>query len=136
MSEDNKARVRLFFEGVINDGNLDLADEFLASDYVDHAPLTAEVPGPEGFKRRIQLLQRSFAIRIAIEDMTAEEDRVAFRWTISGKHVGEFSGAAPTGRNVTLTGLNLERIADGRIIEHWSEYDRLGLMDQVAADGH
>jgi hypothetical protein len=50
---------------------------------------------------------------------------------MTGRHVGEFGGLAPTGRAVTLTGLNLERLRDGRIVEHWSEYDRMGLMHQV-----
>lgn len=131
MADENTEVVRRFFEGIINEGRLELADEVLAPDYHDHAPLTAEVPGPEGFKRRMQLLARSFEMRIAIEDMTVEEDRVAFRWTMTGKHVGEFAGVAPTGRAVTLTGLNLERLRDGRIVEHWSEYDRMGLLHQV-----
>ena len=131
MADGNVAIVRRFFEGIINDGRLELADEILAPDYRDHAPLTAEVPGPEGFKRRMQLLARSFDMRIAIEDITEQADRVAFRWTMTGRHIGEFGGIAPTGRAVTLTGLNLERLRDGRIVEHWSEYDRMGLMHQV-----
>jgi steroid delta-isomerase-like uncharacterized protein len=131
MADENAEVVRRFFQGIINEGRLELADEVLAPDYRDHAPLTAEVPGPEGFKRRMQLLARSFEMRIAIDDMTVEEDRVAFRWTMTGKHVGEFGGVPPTGRAVTLTGLNLERLRNGRIVEHWSEYDRMGLMHQV-----
>jgi predicted ester cyclase len=131
MADANAEVVRRFFEGIINEGRLELADEVLTPDYRDHAPLTAEVPGPEGFKRRMQLLASSLEMRIAIEDMTVEEDRVAFRWTMTGRHVGEFGGLAPTGRAVTLTGLNLERLRDGRIVEHWSEYDRMGLMHQV-----
>ena len=93
MADENAEVVRRFFEGIINEGRLELADEVLAPDYRDHAPLTAEVPGPEGFKRRMQLLASSFEMRIAIEDMTVEDDRVAFRWTMTGRHVGEFGGA-------------------------------------------
>jgi predicted ester cyclase len=133
MLEDNKELVRRFYEGIVNEGKLELAHDMLASDYVDHAPLPIQTPGPEGFKRRVQQLHGMFAIRITLEDITAEDDRVAFRWTIRGRHIGEFAGVAPTQRDVTITGINLERIADGRIIEHWSEYDRQALMEQVSA---
>ncbi len=132
MSEKNKALVRRFYEGIVNERNLALAYEMLDPDYIDHAPLPIEIPGPEGFRRRVEQLHQMFEIRISLEDITADQDRVAFRWTINGTHVGEFAGVAPTQRAVTITGINLERIADGRIVEHWSEYDQLALMNQVA----
>jgi predicted ester cyclase len=133
VSEDNKALVRRFYEGIVNDRRLELAHEVLDPAYIDHAPMPIEVPGPEGFKRRVAQLHAMFAIRITREDMTAEDDRIAFRWTIQGEHIGEFAGIEPTGRAITITGLNLERIANERIVEHWSEYDQRALMDQIGS---
>jgi predicted ester cyclase len=132
MSEANKSLVRHFFEGIFSDGDLDVVHEFMAVDYVDHSPFSAEAPGPEGFKRRMDMLRRSLAVRMTLQDLIAEGDLVAFRWTMHGKHVGEFAGIAPTGRTVSLSGLNLERVVDGKIVEHWSEYDRLALVEQVS----
>ena len=123
---------RLFFM-MINDGRLDVADDGFAPDYLDHSPFSPPTPGPEGFKQRVGELRRALEARMDIYDMTSEEDRVAFRWQLTGKHVGDFAGYAPTGGNVRLTGLNLERIADGRIVEHWSEYDRQALVEQLGS---
>ena len=133
VSEANKRLVRAFFEGIFNEGDLEVVHEFLAPDYIDHSPFSAEAPGPEGFKRRMDMLRASLAVRMTLDDLLAERDLVAFRWTMAGKHVGEFAGIAPTGRDVSLTGLNLERVADGKIVEHWSEYDRLALVEQVSS---
>jgi predicted ester cyclase len=132
MSEANKSLVRHFFEGIFNEGDLEVVHEALAPDYIDHSPFSAQEPGPEGFKRRMDMLRSSLAVRMTLYDLIAERDLVAFRWTMEGKHVGEFAGIAPTGLPVSLTGLNLERIADGMIVEHWSEYDRLALIEQVS----
>ena len=134
MSEENKAMVRRLFLGMVNDGLLDMADDAFALEYRDHSPVSEPMPGPAGFKRRVSELRRALDARMNIYDMTSEQDRVAFRWHLTGKHVGDFAGYAPTGRNVRLTGLNLERIADGRIVEHWSEYDRHALFEQLGAD--
>lgn len=131
MSEENKALVRRFYEGIVNEADLQLAYEVLDPNYVDHSPLPVDTPGPEGFKRRVEQLHEMFGIRITVADVTAEDDRVAFRWTMRGRHIGEFAGVAPTDREVVITGLNLERIVNGRIVEHWSEYDRQALMEQV-----
>jgi predicted ester cyclase len=133
VSDSNKHLVRHFFEGLFNDGDLSTVDQYLAPDYVDHSPFASEAPGPEGFKRRMKMLRDTLAVQIRLEDLIAEDDLVAFRWTMEGRHVGEFAGIAPTGRPVSLTGLNLERIAEGKIVEHRSEYDRLALVEQVSA---
>jgi predicted ester cyclase len=133
MAADPKALVRDFFERLINDGDTAVVDELLAPDYVDHAPQD-EGAGVEGFKRRVAVLRECFGMRLTVDVVVAEDDRVAFAWTMTGRHVGAFAGVDPTQRDVTLTGLNLERVAGGRIVEHWSEYDRLGLLAQVAPE--
>jgi predicted ester cyclase len=133
MSAESKELVRRFYERIVNEDDLAIADEVLAPGYEDHTPIPLEVPGPEGFKRRIEQLRRTFEIRIQLHDMVAEGDLVAFRWTITGKHIGDFAGISATQRDVTITGLNLERILDGKITQHWSEYDREALTRQVTS---
>jgi predicted ester cyclase len=126
--------MRRFYERIINEDDLAVVDEVLDPDYEDESSVPLELPGREGFKRRINELRRSFTLRIELHDMLAEGDLVAFRWTITGAHVGEFGGVAPTHRRVILRGLNLERVVDGRIKQHWSEFDPDALMRQVASD--
>jgi predicted ester cyclase len=134
MQADNKELMRRFYERIINEDDPDVADEVLAPDYEDESSVPLELPGPAGFKHRIEELRRSFTLRIELHDMVAEGELVAFRWTITGEHVGEFGGVAPTHRRVTLRGLNLERVVAGRITQHWSEFDPDALMKQVASD--
>jgi len=131
----NKELVRSFYERVLNEGDLAAADEALDPDYEDHSSVPLELPGPAGFKRRIEELRRSFTLRIELSDMLAEGDLVAFRWTITGEHIADFGGVAATHRQVTLRGLNLERVIEGKITQHWSEFDPGSLLDQVAASG-
>ena len=71
--------------------------------------------------------------RISIESTVAEDDLVACRWTIAGTHRGEFQGAAPTGRPIRFDGIDLSRVVDGKIAEHWAQFDLVGLMNQIQA---
>jgi len=70
-------------------------------------------------------------VRLTIEDMVAEGDKVAVRWAWSGTHRGEYMGIAPTGKEVTYTGITIHRITGGKIVESWDEVDNLGLMQQL-----
>jgi predicted ester cyclase len=131
MLQDNRQVVRELYLGMINDGRLDLADRLLTAGYYDHSPMSPEHPGHEGFKQRIDNLRRALEARVSIDDLIADNNRVAFRWTISGRHVGEFAGLAPTGNAVHFTGLNFERLHDSQITAHWSEWDKGVLLDQL-----
>ena len=70
-------------------------------------------------------------IHITIEDQVAEGDRVASRWTFRGTHTGDLMGLAPTNKQVTATGMVMDRVADGRIVEHWLEFDQMAMMQQL-----
>jgi steroid delta-isomerase-like uncharacterized protein len=71
--------------------------------------------------------------RLSVDDSIAEGDRVVSRWTLTGTHRGEFQGVPATGRTVTITGIEFNRVVDGRIAEHWSQFDLMGLMQQIGA---
>lgn len=130
MSKENKAMVRRTMEAIWNQGNLAVADERFARDYVGHAP--DKIEGPEGVKQFVSAI-RNAAPKIQIEDQIAEEDKVVTRWTASGRHEGEFQGIPPTGNQVSITGLTMFRIANGKIVEGWTNADRLSLMQQIGA---
>ncbi|UCD50392.1 MAG: ester cyclase [Phycisphaerales bacterium] len=132
--EANKALVhRLFAEAIT--GNLDIIDELIAADYLFHDPVSpVEVRGPEGYKQEFGMYLTAFPdIQIALEDMIAEGDKVAIRWTLSGTHGGELMGIGPSGTPVTVTGISMYRMADGKFVETWASYDALGMIQQLTA---
>jgi steroid delta-isomerase-like uncharacterized protein len=129
---ENRALVRRFIEEIFNQGNLEVAEEILAPDYIHHDPTTNQFgSGIEGFKQMISLYRQAFDLQIVLEDHVAAEDKVVDRWTGHGTHQGEFMGMAPTGRKITATGISIHRIADGKIAETWNNYDALGIFQQL-----
>jgi steroid delta-isomerase-like uncharacterized protein len=131
--EHNKTIVRRFYEEGFNKGNLASAREFIASNYVSHNPIIGNLlPGVEGYKQLIAVHRHAFPdIRVKIEDMIANVDRVVIRWTWRGTHRGSFMGVSPTGQQVTVTGIHIFRIAHGKVAESWVNWDTYGLMQQL-----
>jgi predicted ester cyclase len=134
-AEANKAVARRWFEELFNAGNLEVADEIIAQDHVNHDPTLPDIPpGPEGQKQIVNLYRSAFTnAHISTEEQLAEGDRVATRWTSSGTHQGELMGIAPTGNQVTITGITINRLSGAKIAESWSCYDALGMMQQIGA---
>lgn len=130
-SEENKALTHRLFDEEFNKGNPAVIDEIIAADYQDHSALPAPAPGPEGFKKRAEMLRAAFAPKMTFGNFLAEGDLVAFTWTMSGIHQGVFANVPPTGKPVTVHGINVERFQDGKIVEHWSQFDAVGLMRQI-----
>ncbi len=135
MSEENKAVVRREMEEVFNHaGDLDAADEIYAPDYVDHEPTTGNIRGIEGAKQFAVAYREAFPdLETTREDQVAEGDKVVSRFTVSGTHRGEIMGAAPTGKLVTHTGHQTDRISGGKIVESWTNWDALGLLQEIGA---
>ena len=132
MSEANKARVRRFIEAIVTNRNLQGADELLAPTYIDHRIPPGIAATGEGFKQFAAALRSAFPdLQTTVEDLVAEGDKVAARWSSRGTHQGQFMALAPTGRSFNITGTDIFRIEGGRIVEHWSEVDQLGLFQQL-----
>jgi predicted ester cyclase len=116
-------------------GKLEVADELYAPDYVDHVgrgPEAARVVGPEGIKQAVTLFRRAVPdLSYTVEEEMAERDLVWTRFSAKGTFKGTFLGAAPTGNSVSYTGMDLNRIAGGKIVESWVNYDALALRQQV-----
>ena len=130
--EANKAIARRVYEEIWNQGNLELADELYAADYVRHDPVSPGIQGSEGFKQLVAAYRAAFSdLQFTVEDQVAEGDRVVNRFTVTGVHTGEFNGIPPTGVEGSLKGISIHRIADGRIAETWITSDQLGMMQQL-----
>ena len=132
-AQENKAVVRRMLDELFNKGNLDLTEELLAPDFVEHDPsMPEDLHGLEAFKQYVGGYRSAFPdIHIEVEDQVAEGDRVATRWTGTGTHEGELMGIAPTGNRVEVAGMDISRISGGKIAESWSNYDVMGMMQQL-----
>ncbi len=134
MSADNKAFVRSSSEEIWRTGNAQLIDEHIAASYVLHNPPTGFPPNRDGLKAILQVMRSAFPdLRMTIEDMVAEGDRVVQRRRFEGTHKGEFFGIPATGKSVTVRQIIISRMADGKIAEEWAETDFLGMLQQVGA---
>jgi predicted ester cyclase len=130
-SEQNKAIRRQEYEAV-NQKNLDALDEVITSDVTSHPARPGQAPGLEGVKQLFSSLHAAFPdFYIDVEDMIAEGDKVVARVTASGTHQGEFMRIAPTGNRVEFSAIDIACIAEGKIAEHWSNSDQLGMMRQL-----
>jgi steroid delta-isomerase-like uncharacterized protein len=130
-AEDNKAIVRRAYDA-INRNDLDALDEMVDSDITDHDPAPGQGPGLEGVKQYFSSLHTAFPdVQMSVDYMVAEGDKVVARVSVSGTHQGEFLGIDPTGNQVAITGLDVLRIVDGKIVEHWGNFDDLGMLQQL-----
>jgi len=137
VSNLHKALIRRSLDEIHNRGNLAAVEEFIHPDHVRHTNQTTgggrDFHGPEGFRQAVRAFRQAFSrIHFAEDGLFADGDVVILRWTFRGTHTGEFNGIAPTGRSVTATGVDILRIADGKIVERWA-YDDGSLMTQLAS---
>lgn len=132
MSEKTKKLLHDFLDECLNRGNLDAMDKYIAPEFVDHR--FPDRRGIEGQRQGFAELRRAFPdIRDAVEDVIAEGDRIVLRFTMRGTHRGEFLGVPATGRQVTWSGINIARVANGKFVEIWGCADLLGLLQQLGA---
>jgi predicted ester cyclase len=131
-TEKNKALVRRFYEE-IDKGNIDAMDEMVAEDYIDHNPLPFPgfAPGREGLKQAFKLFLVATPGYHKIEEQIAEGDKVVTRLTSYGKHEGDLPGAPRTGNDMKMTSITIHRIANGQLVEKWSEKNMIALLTQI-----
>jgi steroid delta-isomerase-like uncharacterized protein len=131
-AEDNKALVWRFVDEVQSRGNIDLIDEICSPEFVNHSAPPGIPADREGVKAVTAMFRGAFPDSyFTVEDMMAEGDKVATRKTFHGTQEGEFMGIPPSGRSVSMGLIDIVRISDGRVVEHWSMGDSLGLMQQL-----
>jgi len=132
-----EASRRMLEEG-FNDGKLDLTDQLVSPEAVNHDPAEPArmrgLRGPEVFKRTVTMYRAAFPdVRIIVDDVIAADDKVVLRWHSEGTHRQDLEGLAPTGARVSVTGISIDRWKDGKVVESWSEWDNLGLARQLGA---
>ncbi len=129
--EQNKALDRRYVEEVLDKGNLAVIDEIMAPNYVGHVP-GFPPSDREGDKQLIAMFRAAFPdLHFTLEDQIGEGDKVVHRLTARGTHKGEFQGIPPTGKQVTVTGININYFVEGKVVESWGIIDMVGLMQQL-----
>ncbi len=134
MTEENKTLAHRFFDEIADGGRFDRAAEIMTADYRHHDPgLPPELQGSrDAYIGHFPMYTTAFPdMRIAVDDMIADDDKVATRWTLTGTHNGNLMGIPPTGKPVNVSAITIQRIADGKIVEGWTIFDALGMMQQI-----
>lgn len=133
--EENKAISRRIFEEAFNKGNLAVADEHIATNYVYHGPVGMEYKGTEGLKQLATMYRTAFPdLHITIDDVVAEGDKVVTRFTLRGTFKGEMMGMAPTGKQVTITGAVFSHFVSGKEVEAFPFIDMLDMYQQLGVN--
>ncbi|OGO30669.1 MAG: hypothetical protein A2Z29_02745 [Chloroflexi bacterium RBG_16_56_11] len=132
VSRKNKANQRRVFEEAFNKGNLTVIPELFAPDYVFYTPLGIEAKGPEGFTQMVAMTRTALPdVHITLDDMFAEANKVATRFTLTGTFKGEYMGMTPTGKKVKVTGIVITRWAGGKEVEAWESLDTFSFYQQM-----
>ena len=132
-TEANKTLVRRYVE-LYNTRNVDLADEVISSDFVDHTHPELR-PGPEDVKHEVATFRAAFPdVYVTIEDIISEGNSVAFRFVLRGTYLGTFAGFPATGKKVTMTGMDFIHIFNSKLAELWSKQDTLGWRQQLGLE--
>jgi len=131
---EHKQLVQRFYEEVVNAGDIDKIDELVAEDFVEHEEFPGISSDREGVKEFFRLLRGAFPdVHFTAEDVIADGELVASRFTMTGTHDGEYMGVPATNKQVKVSGIDVLRVRDGKCVEHWGQFDAMGLMQQLGA---
>jgi steroid delta-isomerase-like uncharacterized protein len=133
VSEANKALARQFYDA-FNQKNYAGFDAFMANDLVDHNPLPGQGPGLKGLKDVMPTFHNGFPdLRITVEDLIAEGDKVVVRTSARGTNTGSMLGIPPSGKHVEITAIDIWRVRNGKLAEAWHVEELLQMMMQIGA---
>jgi steroid delta-isomerase-like uncharacterized protein len=134
-TEENKAIVRRLNDEVWTEGRLEVIDELIADDFVTTVVGAPEqIRGPQGFREFVAMYRKAFPdLRITVDEQIAEGETVVTRWTATGTNEGELMGMPASGKQATTAGININRVAGGKLVEGWGLFDQLGLLQQIGA---
>lgn len=132
MSEQNKATARRFYEDVFNRHNVNLIDELCAPNFVDHNAMPGQAPGTKGIKDMFSVYLKAFPdLRVTVEEIVAEGDTVAARFSGEGTHKGELFGTPATGKRIKFQGIDFLRFKNGMVTDAWHQGDDMIALMQI-----
>ena len=134
-TEQNKALSRKLYEEIFSKGNTALIEQMFDAAYVNHdnsGPPGGWPLGPQGFHAVVATYRGALPdLQMTIEDQVAEGDRVVTRWSGRATNSGSLAGMPPTGKSVVISGISIERFANGKIAESWVNFDQMGMLQQL-----
>ena len=129
---DLKTLTRRFYDDVLVGGNLDLIDELVHDEFVEHEEFPGLPPGKESIRFFVTTMREAFPdLTTTIEDIIVEDKKVVSRLRFSGTHRGEFGGIPPTGKKIDVQAIDILAYRDGKLIEHWGVTDQMAMMQQL-----
>lgn len=135
MSKEQNKKAQEQFGEAVNSGNLEKLNDLVARDVKDHDPAPNQGPGPQGYIDFFTMMRNAFPdMHIEVENLVADEDQVAFAYTLTGTHKGDFMGVSGTNNPITVRGMQISRFKDGKLIERWGSSDELGILKQIGAE--
>ena len=134
MADDIRVTMTRLYDEVLNTGNLNLIDELVDENVVEHEGFPGIPPGREGVKQFFGMMHEAFdGFRIDVEEMIVEGDQGVARGTMRGTHIGEFMGVPATEKQIEVPVIDIFRFADGKVVEHWGVTDAMAMMQQLGA---
>jgi steroid delta-isomerase-like uncharacterized protein len=129
-SETTKQAVLKVYE-LLNNGDAESIGKLVTPEYIEHDPLPGQGTGRDGVVDRFSMIVGALAPHFTVEDVVAEGGKVVVRWTNAGTHVAEFAGIPATGRSFSIAGIDIYRVVNGSICEHWHVIDQLSMLGQL-----
>jgi steroid delta-isomerase-like uncharacterized protein len=134
MSKEANAAALGKFAEAVNTGDYNLLGDVVAADCVDHDPGPGQVPGPDGYRALFTEMRRAFPdMKVEVAELVADEEAIAFAYTLTGTQNGPLMGIAPSGKKVKIRGLQISKFRDGKMVERWGSSDQLGILQQIGA---
>ncbi|HEY3926793.1 MAG TPA: ester cyclase [Candidatus Koribacter sp.] len=132
MSKEQNAQALGKFAEAANTGKYELFDEAVAPDCVDHDPAPGQGPGPQGYRAFFTEMRTAFPdLKAELAAMVADDESIAFAYTLSGTHKGPLMGIPATGKKISIRGVQFSKFRDGKMVERWGSSDQLGMLQQL-----
>lgn len=132
MSQETNIAAQQRFGAAVNSGALQELDDLVAPDCIEHDPAPGQGPGPQGYRDMFAELRTAFPdLHVEVEHLTATDDDVAIAYTLTGTHQGPLMGHEPTGRSISIRGVQIGRFSGGKLTERWGSSDQLGMLTQL-----
>jgi steroid delta-isomerase-like uncharacterized protein len=135
MSKQKNIEAQTKFGEAINSGNLEIMNDLVAAGVIENDPAPGQAKGPKGYIDFFTKMRAAFPdMKVEVEQLVADDENVAFAYTLTGTHKGDFNGIPATGKKIKARGLQISKFKDGKMVERWGSSDELGILKQIGAE--
>jgi steroid delta-isomerase-like uncharacterized protein len=134
MSKEANIAAQKKFGEAVNTGNYEIFNELVSEHCIDHDPAPGQAQGPEGYVEFFGMMREAFPdMKLAVEQLSADDDTVSFAYRVTGTHQGAFMGISASGNAINIRGMQISKFKDGKMVERWGSSDELGILKQIGA---